>query len=539
MPSLGSACTLPTHMKSVFAELKLAHLVLAALLAATLWFSSAREAHGLCFRLLLHWKGDTAVHGQQPGCVIYTVPNVQFTPERIQELRAHSKDSLDAYALATSTGNYAGLELPMVDATWKNHPLLEWVAFRLVWISTEQHSTNQPEQVRKLYSATAESARQAIHLAQSVNVTNGALWLAEACLEFDAGHDAVALAVLPAAASNQIWSASSAATFSYISDQFHKAGLSELDAVIQANSVGIEFMPYTLQLACSRIFDRLMTVSIRNGDDAEFLRILEMSTALRRAEWSDENIQIYNSISLRRTFTDDFDNAIALKLGRDLLPKEDDQNYRRRREISRQNFDDFLNQLPDRRLAAIYLTQDERAHYEKRLRSKVMENWWHWRWFLCLALADVSGMGAPLLLTLMVVACGLELVVWRFRQSHMGFKEAMRQPKFLAGLFVGVLGLALLISNFTVSLGMNSPVGLQSSDFPPPSHPDLTDFLVFCFISMLAVVVAFFWGDKIRVDIKYKRGQLTMLAIGGYLISILLMACCRYGLVEFLAAQYQ
>src|SRR5688572_4203394 len=107
-------------MRSAFAKLNFAHLVLIALLGATLWFPSTREAHSLCLRLLLRLKGNTFVQGQSSGCIIYTIPRIEFTPQRVEAIRNHSKDSIDAYALAAVTGDYARLESPAADSSWTN-----------------------------------------------------------------------------------------------------------------------------------------------------------------------------------------------------------------------------------------------------------------------------------------------------------------------------------------------------------------------------------------------------------------------------------
>ena len=519
-------------MRSALAKLKLAHLALAALLAATLWFSSAREAHSLCFRLLLHLKGDTFVRGQSSGCIIYTIPRVEFTPLRIEAVRNHSKDSIEAYALAAATGDYTRIESPVVDSSWTNHPLLEWMALRLVWISESQRDTNNAAAL-KLFPATAKSARKAVHLAQSVDATNGALWLAEACLDFDEGRDADALVALQIAASNKVWNANSSVSFSNLASLYQKAGLSELDAAGQANWVGADTSPLALQGSCSRHLERLMTKAINNNQDADFLRQLEILTGLRRAEWEDKNSRIWNSISIGRRYPDDLINAMAAKLGRKPQPTVDDKGYSQRRELSRQLFQDFFNQISDQRLAAIYLTQGERYRTEKRLRAEISENeYWPLLWWGLFA--SLAGMCAPLLLTLLVVLFVVELAAWKFDQTGMDFRVAMRQRKYLIKLSCAVLGFALLMSNYSVSISLNAGGGFGPIEPPPFIHPDVVDFLVWLAVPAAVILAAYLFGDKVRIQIKFKHGQLTAVAFGAYLILILLMAFCRHQLAGVL-----
>ena len=525
-------------MRSALAKLKLAHLVLAALLAATFWFPSAREAHSLCFRLLLHLKGDTVVHGQQPGCIIQTIPQVDFTPQGEAEIRKCSKDSLDGYALAICTGDESTLEAPTIAAVSTNHPLLAWAALRMSMASDWQRDTNKPATF-KLLPATVASARQAITLAQSVEPTNGALWLAEACLNFSEHHDAAALAALQQAASNSSWSAHSAVAFTNLVALCRSAGLSELDAAVQANWGRADASPLELQGYASRNLTRLFTQAVSAGDEAMLSKLLKICTDLRRAEWSDKSTAIFNSISLR-DYYDDLINAMTLKLGRNPIPTNDAVDYRELNKLKQQNFNDYFNQLSDQRLATIYLTQNEKVHYEKRLRSQINDHFYP-QTFYWSAFADISAGLATSAISMAVFLALLELLIWKLDLQHRDFKSLLRQPKFQLGAFAVSLGLALLMTNWSICLGMNAKVGFGLADETPPLlPPDLRDFLFWLFIPLAILFAMYLTPAKFFkvIDWQLKPGWLTMSAIGVYLISILVMAFCRHWLVDLISSQY-
>ncbi len=307
-------------MKSLLAKIKVSHLVIAALLFASLWFPSTREAHVLCFRLLLHLRGNTFVQGQPPGCVIQTIPNVEFTEKYKTELRKRSKDSLDSFAIASAAGDFSQLEPPALDSSWTNHTLLEWAAFRMTsWMSLENLGTNQPP-TNSLYIPYLRSARQAIQLAQSEDPTNGALWLAEAYLDFNEKKQPEARAALETAASNRQWNASLYPSISYIAKLLKKSGLSDLDAIIAANNESTWFSSMDISSGCRRNLEGLMTQALNEGDENGFLRGLKLWTDLRRADWTDEDPDIFNLFRNSR-FSDDTINAMAKQIGQGPLPE--------------------------------------------------------------------------------------------------------------------------------------------------------------------------------------------------------------------------
>ena len=181
---------------------KLPSLLLVALISISFFMPSAREAHVLCFRLLFHLNGKTFVQGQPSGCVLYIIPNVQFSKGYQEEMRQRSKRSPDDFILAMATGTWRDLKPPSA-VVWTNHLLLEWGALTYAWSQSEQQSpagrTND-DVARHVNSSSLNTAGEVIRLAQAVDGTNGALWLAEALVNFQGQQDEAALASLSGSA---------------------------------------------------------------------------------------------------------------------------------------------------------------------------------------------------------------------------------------------------------------------------------------------------------------------------------------------------
>jgi len=243
--------------------------LLLALLIATLVYPSTREAHSLCLRLLFHLKGNTLVQGQVNEFDNFIIPNAQFTKEYQKQLRTNSNASLDDYLLATATGDYFEWEMPQPRESWTNHTALQWSAFRFAQIAIREKSS-------LINSMSADStnalniiscAQKTVRLAQSTAPTNGALWLAEAAIEFG-DHDEAALAALRIAAQKTPWSADSESSFLYIVKLLETAGMPHLDSAIYANYYyRSDLQTLSVQGEIRQNLNRLMTNAIFEKDD--------------------------------------------------------------------------------------------------------------------------------------------------------------------------------------------------------------------------------------------------------------------------------
>ncbi len=301
-------------MKKILKRLGVAAFVFWILFVASFLFPATREMHVLCLRLLLPFRGNTYVRGQEPGCVLQTIPNVSFTDRFIQELRRDARLSPDSYIQACSAGSYSEIQFPDA-ALWKDHPLLQWAALRFVWINRD----GQSSATNSYKSARLEKfGSDLIHLAQKSYLNNGALWLAEASHEFGAGREQSALDALRIAAEKGKWSLAYKASFDYIKRLMRAKGLSELDAAIAANNLAPDFSALTLQGTIKRTLIDRMTEAVIAGDDRGFSTEMERLQSLQKPTWFDSPVanrfQIFSP-------GDEFLNALALRMGRETVPK--------------------------------------------------------------------------------------------------------------------------------------------------------------------------------------------------------------------------
>jgi hypothetical protein len=524
-------------MKRALTKIKLPHIIITILFFASIWFSSAREAQSLCFRLLLHLKGDTFVQGQPPGCVIYTIPNVQFTDKYKQKLRTHSKDSLNAFALAMAGGNWLTLEPPSPEPSWINHPLLQWAALRLTSIAIDSQQTN---------SGYLKIAHDTVRLAQTTNPTNGALLLADACLDFKDQNDATAMVALETAATKRYWDATSAESFNYLSLLLETAGLSKLDAAIWANNLNADDSARFVQARCLGNIQRLMMQSVNSGNDTQLLQLLNVLVGLRRAEWTDNAgiINNFRRITDARPFDDDLLNAIAMRLGQNPLPDmttNANANYKLYQEARLKIFQDYFDHLSDQKLAAVFIEQGEAFKQERKLRNKMSEivfknEMWSG------VFATVAGSLAPMMLSFLILAIGIDLITLKLKiQIPATGKELLHSRKCWLAVSVFIILGSLILTNLAASLGLDSEVGLRMEGPSPEINPILKEFIgslvicAFCFSYVVAFLVDY---RKKPEETERLQWQPTLIAAILYLISIFAMAYFRLDIVEKMAAQF-
>ena len=525
------------HVKSIFKKINV-HYVLAVLLfLLSLYFLSVREAHVLCARLLLHLRGETFVQGNPPGCVIYTIPNVQFTENHKQALRSRSKNSLDDFVLASATGNYFKLESPPASASWSGHPLLEWAAFRLAWVSRQQYADLNPTNLpptNVVALATLNNAHQAIQLAQTANPTNGALWLAEASVCFTEKQDQVALAALQTAATNRNWSANSATAFSYITDLLEKAGLSELDAAMEAKEQTPDLSLLSIQGNCMRSFHEQLVAAVTAKDEQQFSTLLRLLVELRRAERSDWGEYSMNSFRRFQGY-DELINPMAKQLGQNPLPESETVPYEQIRKMRDQIFQDYINKYADQKTVASFLTQSEDYRTEKKLRmenrgSRSQSVMWSW------LRSTVAGFLSLLALSLLAISLLFEIVLWSLRKYADQPSKLPRRKEFWIVASLVLIASTAVFANFWITSGIDSKVGLSLAEPPPLISPNLQGVLI-------ALLLCCAWLTLLLLDWKGSKAPLkpwllTLFFAFAYLASVVAMAYFRSETVEKIATAW-
>jgi hypothetical protein len=521
-------------MKYFFKRWKLSWMILIILLVGSLSFSETREAQVLIIRLLLHLKGTTFVQGQPSGCIAYMVPNVQFTEKHQKELRIRSNQSLDDYALAVIIKNDTEselppprLELPPMEVSWTNHPLLNWAAFHMAGITGNRiaslNSTNYPI-TNTAALLFLKNAHATIHLAQTMNSTNGALWLAEACVDFDEGRDEAALAALKHAATNRNWNATAATDFSHMNELLLKSGLPPVDAAIAANSQSCGMDVLGIQGKNLRNLRRLLTAAVNNKNEPAFSELLQLLVELRRAEWSDKDMEIYNYFR-RSPLGDELINAMAKQMGKPSISDTDHMGYQQRHEIQKQVFQDYIRQHSDMGTVASFIAQDECYGTERALRSRLSEMQFR-SLIWTLVWNSLSGSLAAFLLSSLVIALLFAPLICLLQKIPADVGLVPKQSTFWATAFVVVFASSLIFVNFWAAVGLGNTVGFGPAEPSPLINPMLQIFLVSSGLFGFILATSFVdWKRKKLTSKSWKH--LALYSAMAYLVCIFAMAFFR------------
>ena len=512
-------------------------LIFGVLFLVSLLIPASREMHVLAARFLLHVRGDTFVRGQPSGCAVYTIPNVQFTEKHQQELRERSRNSLEDYVVARATRDYFKLQLPPA-AVATNHPLLQWAAFQFASIP-RQYQAPAGSTNRTVPSAadlsSMKTAQQFVQLAQSVDSTNGALSLAEAVLYFGEQRDEVALAALRLAATNGDWNAHTEKSFGYIVKLFENAGLSRLDAAIEANFQAPSYSVLALQGMIRRQLERLMIMAVTNRNDRRFSELLGILVELRKAEWADKDTLFANSFRYF-SFPDDLINAMTARLGQDPLPESKEFSvaiFEKQRTLRRQVFHDFLAKHADGQVATAFLAQTSTVKTEKKLRRQINEA--HFQAFLWPGVgSSAAGAMALFLLSLLVIGvlCGLPFV-WLKRSGNTHGQWPRSISFWMASALVLVISIALFC-NFLFAIGIYSKVGFGPAE-PPPALSPFVQALLLSFV-LCAVLFGGLLGSWKASKTPVKLGPPILFLADAYCMAVLVAAFFRDRLVAHIMA---
>lgn len=261
------------------------YICLATVLAAMWIAPSTRETQLLCIRLLFRWAGDVWVQGQPESCSLEMVPNSQLSERAKQRVLAEATNSADAYIAATAATKWPKTS-PSAEA-WRGHPLLAWAAWKFTWghhIQIRYGKTNDPMRC----GVAAEQALGVVRIAQESMTNNGALWLAEACLQFDRRETNAALAALQEAVRRTNWTMLRRQTYSELVSRYRALGLSHVDAAIDVNRNEVE-IPESL------INAHLSDAMIGNvGYDERSRDFFMLAQQLRNVPWADPRYQARN-----------------------------------------------------------------------------------------------------------------------------------------------------------------------------------------------------------------------------------------------------
>lgn len=498
-----------------------------ALLAVTLSFPSTREAQTLCLRWLLHLNGKTFVQGQPGGCVVYEIPNVQFTQNYLEVLRNRSTNSLDDYALAIVIGDFKELCRPVVEAAWKDNPLLPWIVLETSWQSVEAANTNvMPE-------ATFNWQQHLIHLAQEADPTNGAFWQAEAAIDFAVHDNAAAIRALETAANLTNWDAGSAGGFARLSHLLELSGLSELDAADRAY-VGAVFTADEIQ-GQNRIFiDNQMVQAVNRGEPEQFVKLLRLLVELRRMDWSDHSADTHNAyrnISPSHELIDAM--AVPLKIN---LATNWTSDFPMSKSIRRQVFQKYLSQYADPVTVATFNSQAKSYELERRLRFQIAERdddsvgWWS-GW--CRA----TGTSSLFFLSLVVASLLFEVIIWHLKHRADSLRRWPRELKFWVLSLVVITCSSLVLIQFARAIGAGEPDGFGEEESPSIVGPIFAGFFLAFFVFsgwLLGLVM-----DWVSAKQSIKPWKVTRFLICVYLVCIIAVACCRDQCVAAIASAFQ
>ena len=510
-------------------------LVTGIVFAASLFLPNTRELHILSVRLMLHWRGKTYVQGQPPGCTTYIIPNVQFTETFQKELQNHSADSPEKYILASSVGNW--LELPPPTArAWSDHPLLDWAAFRMTWLASSKTAVRASNSSIPTMTDTnfdAGIARGLVLQAEKADSTNGALWLAEAVLDFGVTNTSRALSNLRIAVEKGHWSSHGETSFDYLASLYYQAGLSKLDAAIAAGEASSDTAILVLCRQIQRNLVQLLQQSAEMEDDRHFSEVLKLFDDLRDKNWEHDNIPRRNIL---RSFVPDeaFVVGMAAKTGMAAPPKTgtsgsditSDKEFRSH--LLRQYFSRHADaKLVERFFLQAELGQTESADYKKRIADSSNST------TLYGAGSSLAGLSVLFIFSLLVVAAAFELAFWKLdKNCSRSSRAPIWLPSWLPAIAAPMAG-TLVMADFLLTIGIYSQVGFGPTP-PPPFFSPLTESLVISFVLCSAWFAALL-GYRRKNPEKFKSWKLLIIFTGIYCIAIFAGAFFRSKTVYYIS----
>jgi hypothetical protein len=466
-----------------------------------------RESYALCVRLILPFKTKCEVNGQIPGCIVFVVPNVRFTDVETAHQLTDSNRSPDDFALAFANSGYHGIDFPP-PGTWQSHPVLQWGALIETYCLIEERSATDktmlvPQQRR------AQIVRETLRLAEQECPTNGALWLAEASLDFLGQNETGAVSNLTTAASKENWIWGDANTTLYLTKLGRRSGLSKLDSALAASAAN-NYQPLELQHYLLQNIKSLMVDSLNQTNFSKFSKLFATVVELRTASWTD--LGTPNSF---RSFTPG-DEVIAAMSNSDPRMHSGLTNivsFEARRSASSDAFDDFLTRHASLSDVARYFGQRDVHQQERELKRDYRYN--HEKPpLIAYAVCSLSGYVAMATLVLSVALLILEIP----------FLIQKKRSVLWAAQIAAILVAIAFTSYAGTRIGWEAEVGLQTG--PAPTIGYVGRSIIIAVVMSLACWLLLVIGRKIKPD-ALRNGRVAMSALAAFLVSGVLMAICR------------
>ncbi len=253
------------------------------MLIASLSWCESREVQVGLFRMVFRLTGGrTFTYDLSPGCVVHLIPEVDFTRQYCEQLGAAAERSPDDYLVARYCRPYArGFPPP---EAWRGHPMLQWAAVEITSQLMEGADDGPASATRpaRIPAKRIEEALAIVRLAQAAAPENGAIYLAEALLLFEAGEDGAALNALRQAAEKHQWALQSREVFFRARELLINRGLPRFDATFEANRFAEGRFGY-LTHEVAKHLDRLLAQAVSNREDGNVTDLLLLWARLRRA----------------------------------------------------------------------------------------------------------------------------------------------------------------------------------------------------------------------------------------------------------------
>jgi len=257
--------------------------ILCVVFVASLIYAPTRELQVQCARLMLRFLplgGNTDIKGPgETDMMLDGAYALFFTQTFRDKVRDAASQSADGFILALAIERYRPFDSPPLERL-EGHPLLPWMA-----ISFAEYAARPLESWGKHdgQPPSPEKALALLHLAQATHPNNGALWLAEAAVELEAGWAEAGLQALKLAARKRSWDAQPRAAFLHQRRLLEASGLPRLDASRRADR-----MPYAAAWAVYVIrehFTKEMEKAVAERNDVRFADLLSLLAELGKPAW--------------------------------------------------------------------------------------------------------------------------------------------------------------------------------------------------------------------------------------------------------------
>jgi len=444
--------------RAILKRIGYVRLALAAALLVTLAVPATREMHILTFRLLFRIPGpNTNVQGQPEGCRILVIPNLEFHEEYEEVRQRESQLGPEEYLLALTCRRWRPPPVPPPVEKWRGEDDL--LLLSALWGTEAVPFTTEKLDRRPVLALVKE--------AQDRFPTNGYLWLAEARLHHAQGDRGKALSALREAAKRPAGPMVTPASEDRAHEILVKAGLSHLDASLQA--VYRRYGTSCVASGASGDIADQIADAISQDDRDRVLALLRVADQLRKARFRPS--PALNPFDHTLTLNHEIGEAAAQQLGRKLpycSPTADFsvEKYTANQEALRKATIDYLKLAAGEALAEELVMphfadcSPEAKELRKQLMRASHESFQRaMRYFVA---ATLSGVAALLLLT-SLVAFGLHEGAYALvpaLQEHDDDWRVLRRPAALAAVLLAFLGcLMLFAASFNAWL---QPIGMRA-----------------------------------------------------------------------------